>query len=225
MAIGLIHESLERKNRIAFHHTHGTHPSGVVVEPPLAEDLDQKALGFAIGLYGHFLPRFIASIDGRMRSEIWSSATNVPLNESIKMNVVTSALINKKKSGYTDINGRVKDIMQQIDTIEGFRDDIYSFLSRRPAGNSLSSSSCFSNSVLKPVRNGYEFSSSSSIDMSPMKAPKSPKARHNSLYRDEHSLEEKKDDSMMRSNQKESNISDFSTAEKVCMKDLIVGSQ
>jgi len=122
-AVTAVSKSLQKKRMLAP-------SSGAQVM--LAEDVDQKSLGFAVGLYSHFLPRFISSIDGRMRAEIWSSMKNTPLNETIKRGVVKNRLLSQMKSEHADIHVRVGNLGEQVNTLEMFRDDMKSFLSKRP---------------------------------------------------------------------------------------------
>jgi len=121
--VGIISESLESQNKLA------NLSEGKIM---LSEDLDQRALGFAVGLYAHFLPRFISSIDGRLRAEIWSSMKNTPLNESIRRGVVKSHLI-RKMSEQEDINAKVDGLTKQLGTLDSFRDEMQAFLSKRPS--------------------------------------------------------------------------------------------
>jgi len=142
-ALSVVSKSLEKQNRLA-----PMSNANIL----LAEDLDQRSLGFAVGLYAHFLPRFIASIDGRMRAEIWSSVKNTPLNESIRQGVVKSHLIKKIISGHADINIKVDNFMKQVDTIESFRHELQFFLSKRPA-TQLSNTS----GAIDPISSGNGF--------------------------------------------------------------------
>uniref|UniRef100_A0A7S4W6M9 Dynamin N-terminal domain-containing protein n=1 Tax=Ditylum brightwellii TaxID=49249 RepID=A0A7S4W6M9_9STRA len=145
-ALSVVSKSLEKQNRLA------PMSAGKIL---LAEDLDQRSLGFAVGLYAHFLPRFIASIDGRMRAEIWSSVKNTPLNESIRQGVVKSHLIKKIISGYADINIKVDNFMKQVDTIESFRHELQFFLSKRPTPQLMDT--CGTSGAIDPISSGNGF--------------------------------------------------------------------
>mmetsp|Transcript_24327 Transcript_24327/g.32305 ORF Transcript_24327/g.32305 Transcript_24327/m.32305 type:complete len:918 (+) Transcript_24327:92-2845(+) len=145
-ALSVVSKSLEKQNRLA-----PMSNANIL----LAEDLDQRSLGFAVGLYAHFLPRFIASIDGRMRAEIWSSVKNTPLNESIRQGVVKSHLIQKMISGHADINIKVDNFMKQVDTIESFRHELQFFLSKRPTPQLMDT--CGTSGAIDPISSGSGF--------------------------------------------------------------------
>mmetsp|Transcript_111 Transcript_111/g.193 ORF Transcript_111/g.193 Transcript_111/m.193 type:complete len:258 (-) Transcript_111:325-1098(-) len=145
-AISIVSKSLEKQNRLA-----PMSNANIL----LAEDLDQRSLGFAVGLYAHFLPRFIASIDGRMRAEIWSSVKNTPLNESIRQGVVKSHLIQKMISGHADVNVKVDNFTKQVDTIESFRHELQFFLSKRPTPQLMDT--CGTSGAIDPISSGNGF--------------------------------------------------------------------
>jgi hypothetical protein len=55
------------------------------------EDRDERLLGFTCVLYSHFLPRFIATIDSRMRRELWGSVDDTRAIEAIRDAVLDSS--------------------------------------------------------------------------------------------------------------------------------------
>ena len=57
----------------------------------LAEDRNLRLLGFTSVLYVHFLPRFISTIDGRMRGHLWSNLKT--LEKEVREEVAKSSLI------------------------------------------------------------------------------------------------------------------------------------
>jgi hypothetical protein len=99
------------------------------------ENLDLKALGLATSLYLHFLPRFISTVDGRMRADIWSSLNNTPKNHETIETVVVSELVrsktdtaNKHKSKIGVLGAQNKDINAQRKDMDRFRSKFASFM-------------------------------------------------------------------------------------------------
>uniref|UniRef100_A0A7S2IH97 Uncharacterized protein n=1 Tax=Helicotheca tamesis TaxID=374047 RepID=A0A7S2IH97_9STRA len=153
-SVALISESLKQRDKLANLADSGT---------LLSEEKDQRSLGFAVGLYAHFLPRFISSVDGRLRAEIWSSMKNVPLNESIKHGVTKSHLI-KKMMKQDHINARVATLTEQVDTLESFRDEMQAFMSKRPSTQPTSTSGSID---IGPKSNGFGGGSGGSGGIAP----------------------------------------------------------
>lgn len=71
------------------------------------EDRDERLLGFTCVLYSHFLPRFIATIDSRMRRELWGSVDDTRVFEGIREAVLDSNAFKRATSKVGDIKSSV----------------------------------------------------------------------------------------------------------------------
>jgi hypothetical protein len=63
----------------------------------LREDQDERTLGFAACLYAHFLPRFIATVDSRMRSDVWACVKDAGLVGELESHMEDSEIIKSAK--------------------------------------------------------------------------------------------------------------------------------
>jgi GTPase SAR1 family protein len=63
----------------------------------LREDQDERTLGFVACLYAHFLPRFIATVDSRMRSDIWGCVKDAGLVGELESHMEDSETIKSTK--------------------------------------------------------------------------------------------------------------------------------
>ena len=85
---------------------------------PLDEDVDEHLLGFACAIYAHFLPRFISTIDARMRSDIWASVKDKDYDVVIAETVVESAVMKKAKSSVTSFRRQIQRLKKRRTLIE-----------------------------------------------------------------------------------------------------------
>lgn len=63
------------------------------VDDERMEERDERLLGFTCVLYSHFLPRFIATIDSRMRRDLWASVDDTRAIENIRESVIQSNIL------------------------------------------------------------------------------------------------------------------------------------
>jgi hypothetical protein len=103
---------------------------------PLSEDADQHALGVAVALYSHFLPRFIASIDGRVRSDLWT-IKNAARKEATKERVMKSTIVMSRKKTKGDNAKQIEDLVAQKMDIDKSREELQEFLAIRNFSPSL----------------------------------------------------------------------------------------
>jgi len=72
----------------------------------LAEARNLRLLGFSAVLYVHFLPRFISTIDGRMRGHLWSNLKS--LEREIREEVSKSSLIKAAMKKNLELDKKIK---------------------------------------------------------------------------------------------------------------------
>jgi GTPase SAR1 family protein len=63
----------------------------------LREDQDERTLGFLACLYAHFLPRFIATVDSRMRCDVWACVKDSGLVGELESHMGDSEIIKSAK--------------------------------------------------------------------------------------------------------------------------------
>jgi hypothetical protein len=100
------------------------------------EDRDERLLGFTCVLYSHFLPRFIATVDSRMRRELWGSVDDTREIENIREAVMNSRSFKQAGSKVEGLKARldslkVKEIelRQAYDKISAMRHEFQGYLS------------------------------------------------------------------------------------------------
>lgn len=100
------------------------------------EDRDERLLGFTCVLYSHFLPRFIATVDSRMRRELWGSVDDTREIENIREAVMNSRSFQQAGSKVEEMKMRldalkVKEIKLSLayDKISALRQEFQGYLS------------------------------------------------------------------------------------------------
>ena len=56
-----------------------------------------RLLGFAAALYANFLPRFIATVDARMRTDLWSSVKDTEVESQLETYLMKSPVLKNAK--------------------------------------------------------------------------------------------------------------------------------
>ena len=97
----------------------------------VSEADDERAFGFAIVMYTHFLPRFIASIDGRMRADIWACFHNARTSSSIREAVLKSSDVELKKTIRDNNAEKISCLIEEKESIAETCKDIQRFLNTR----------------------------------------------------------------------------------------------
>jgi GTPase SAR1 family protein len=97
----------------------------------VSEETDERALGFAVVMYTHFLPRFIASIDGRMRADLWACFHNACTSSSIRQGVLKSSDVELRQTIRDNNIKKVDCLVHEKASIAKTCKDIQIFLSTR----------------------------------------------------------------------------------------------
>jgi hypothetical protein len=94
-------------------------------------DVDEKAPGFAIVMYTHVLPRFIASIDGRMRADLWACFHKTPTSSSIRHEILESGEVQSKETVRESNDKKISCLAEERESIAKTCKDIQIFLRTR----------------------------------------------------------------------------------------------
>jgi hypothetical protein len=90
--------------------------------------VDETALGFAVCMYAHFLPQFVASIDGRMRADLWESLKNTPHTNGLEEAIVKSRCVQEKKNMHGNNAERIDILEAEKQEVLETRRKLQSFL-------------------------------------------------------------------------------------------------
>jgi Dynamin family len=75
------------------------------------EDRDERLLGFTCVLYSHFLPRFIATIDSRMRRHLWGSVDDIRTMEDLRDSILGSNVFQSTQDKLENIKKRRDELV------------------------------------------------------------------------------------------------------------------
>ena len=113
------------------------------------EARDERLLGFTCVLYSHFLPRFIATIDSRMRRELWGSVDNTRAIEDIREAVMDSNVFKQAGSKVESIKAKldvlkVKEakLREAYNKLTDMRHEFEGYLPSRCGGDEFSAPVC-----------------------------------------------------------------------------------
>jgi hypothetical protein len=77
------------------------------------EDRDERLLGFTCVLYSHFLPRFIATIDSRMRRHLWGSVDDIRTMENLRDSILGSNVFQSSEEKMKGIKKRQEELLMK----------------------------------------------------------------------------------------------------------------